>query len=42
VFELDGYEEKRNYIHVVWKLKMHENQKITYGTERKVNGWNTR
>jgi len=34
VFELDGYEEERNYILVVRKLEMHGNQKTSYGMER--------
>jgi len=39
VFELDGYEEERNYILMVRKLEMHGNQKTTYGAERQVDGW---
>jgi len=39
VFELDGYEEERNYVLVVRKLEMHENQKTAYGAERQVDGW---
>ena len=31
VFELDGYEEEWNYVLVVQKLEMHENQKTSYG-----------
>jgi len=38
VFELDGYEEERNYIHVVWKLEMHGNQKTNCDAEREVDG----
>jgi len=39
VFELDGYEDERNYILVVWKLKMQGNQKTSYGAERQVDGY---
>jgi len=37
VFELDGYEEERNYILVVWKLKMNENHKTSYDAKRQVD-----
>jgi len=38
VFELDVYEEERNYILVVRKLEMHGNQKTSYGAERQADG----
>jgi len=38
VFQLDEYEEEQNYILVVWKLKMHGNQKTSHEAERQVDG----
>jgi len=38
MFELDGYEKERNWIHVVRKLEMHGNEKTSYGGERQVDG----
>lgn len=38
MFELDVYEEERNHILLVGKLKMHGNQKASYGAERQVDG----